>query len=191
MTISYELLHELAHDASRTRRVLEAFPDEHLDWRPHAKSRTLIELAAHVVEIPGWALHRFVGDDFDLAAPPPKEPFEPRSRRDLHVGFGIYITDFNTTVRDEDDAWFEAPWTLRHGDRVLARMTRLDGLRKLVLDHVVHHRAQLAVYLRLLGVEIPQTYGPTAEHPEYIGEEDSTVGEPHFVAVDRQLIRTE
>ncbi|HEX9736218.1 MAG TPA: DinB family protein [Thermoanaerobaculia bacterium] len=167
MTRTKELLEEFGREAAGTRRLLELVPQKHLAWKPHEKSMSIGRLAGHVAEIPGWAVTMTECDELDLAAGPFYQPFEPASLRGLLVEFGSRVSDFNGALLAARDADLDVTWTLRRGDRVIAALTRGLALRQLVLNHLVHHRGQLSVYLRLLEVSLPQVYGPTADHAEF------------------------
>jgi uncharacterized damage-inducible protein DinB len=157
MTRTKELLEEFGREAAGTRRLLELVPQKHLAWKPHEKSMSIGRLAVTMTEC----------DELDLAAGPFYQPFEPASLRGLLVEFGSRVSDFNGALLAARDADLDVTWTLRRGDRVIAALTRGLALRQLVLNHLVHHRGQLSVYLRLLEVSLPQVYGPTADHAEF------------------------
>lgn len=164
MTRIKELLEEFAREAASTRRLLEEVPGRHFAWSPHEKSMTIGRLAGHVAEIPGWAAVVMEREELDLAAGPFHEPLDPASRRELLIEFGSNVSDFNGALLQAEDAALDVTWTLRNGHHVLASLPRAAALREFVLSHLVHHRGQLTVYLRLLEVALPQTYGPTADH---------------------------
>lgn len=170
MSVTKALLAESAREASHTRRLLELVPARHLAWRPQARSMTLGRLAGHIAEIPGWA-GQMMSDGLDLAAGPFYTPFEPTSLGQLLVEFGSRIGDFHRALDGVTDADLAAPWTLRRGERMLVTQTREAAIRTYVLSHVVHHRGQLTVFLRMLDVALPQTYGPTADHSGFTVEE--------------------
>lgn len=162
-----ELLEEFAREAAGTRRLLELVPQKHLAWKPHGKSMSIGRLAGHIAEIPGWAAAIMASDELDLAAGPFHEPLEPASLGELLVEFGSKVSDFNGAFLEARDADLDVTWTLRRGDRVIDALPRGLALRQYVLSHLVHHRGQLSVYLRLLEIALPQLYGPTADHREF------------------------
>lgn len=159
-----ELLEEFAREAASTRRLLERVPPHHYAWKPHEKSMTVGRLAGHIAEIPGWAAAVMEREELDLAAGPFYQPLDPKSCRDLLVAFGSHVSDFTGVLLNAEDADLDVIWTLRKGDQVLSSQPRAAALRQSVLSHLVHHRGQLSVYLRLLEVALPQVYGPTADH---------------------------
>lgn len=170
MPILNALYDESAHEASHTRRLLERVPASHFAWRPHENSMTLARLAGHITEIPGWA-GQMMSDGLDLTAAPFSTPFVPTSVGQLLVEFGSRIGDFHRELEGATDEDLTAPWTLRRGERVLATLTREAAVRTYIFRHVVHHRGQLTVFLRMLGVPLPQIYGPTADQPDFTVEE--------------------
>lgn len=170
MSTRKALLEELAHEASHTRRLLERLPEGKLGWRPHEASMSLGRLAGHIAEIPKWT-PAMMSPELDLAALAGAAAFEPSCLRDVLVELGCGVSDFHMAVGAATDEDLASPLRLRRGDRVLATMPRSAAVRRLVLQHVAHHRGQLTVYLRQLGVPLPQIYGPTADHRELTAEE--------------------
>ena len=171
MTISKTLLDDFAHEASITRRLLEIVPEDRFSWQPHERSMTLGRLAGHIVEIPGWAGSIMGQEEHDLLEGSFYTPFEPSSPADLLVTFGDRVSNFLSAVLDEDDAVFAEIWVLRRGTNVLFRATRQEVLRRMLFHHFIHHRGQLTVYLRLLDIPLPQSYGPTGDAREFSSEE--------------------
>ena len=169
LLISEMLVAELEREAPPSRMILEAVPEEHLDWRPHAKSMTLGRLAGHIAELPAWAgsmVHR----DFDVAAKGAYEPFAATNRATLLDAFDRGLATFSSEVGGQDDGVMKAMWTMRYGDKVLFSAPRHEAIRTLAINHAIHHRGQLSVYLRLLDVPVPSVYGPTADTPDFMGE---------------------
>jgi len=165
MSIAASILPEFDHEMAVTRRVLERVPDDKLDWRPHPTSRTMGELATHVANLPHWVevtLHR---DSFDIAppdAPPPRvEPVTAAS--ELLARFDANVTAGHEAIAAADDAALSAPWSLLKGGKVGFTLPKTAVLRSFVMNHIIHHRAQLAVYFRIAGVAVPSIYGPSAD----------------------------
>ena len=158
------LLMEFDREASTTRKVLERVPTDKLSWKPHAKSRTLGQLAHHVASIPGWIARSLEPGGYDLAkgglGAAEKEPTGVDA---LLTTFEESVSAAKTEMAKLDDARAMGLWTLRHGPKVIMEMPRLALLRTILLNHSIHHRGQLTVYLRLLDVPLPSVYGPTAD----------------------------
>lgn len=152
---------DLDDELAATRRLLERVPDEHLGWRPHARSMTLGALATHLATLPYWMHTTLAEDAFDLAATPRNEALG--SRAAILERFDAHAAALRAQWRDTPEATLAAPWTLRQGERVLLTQPRAAVLRGMGLSHLIHHRGQLTVYLRLLDVPLPALYGPTAD----------------------------
>ncbi len=153
---------DIDEEFANTRRVLERFPDEHADWRPHQKSSTLIELAAHVASLPNFGQVIASGSVFDFAATPWVPP-TARTRVELLALFDEKSESARAAVASLDDEALRGTWTLRSGDTVFLSGPRGYNIRRLMLSHIIHHRAQLTIYYRLLGVPVPGLYGPSAD----------------------------
>jgi uncharacterized damage-inducible protein DinB len=162
MKISDLLLGEIQQEAVTTRRLLERVPQASFSWQPHEKSMTLGRLATHLATIPArWLGLVFTQDELDLAA-----PFTPPNLDDVNGILELFDTNLARAlelVKAQSDEQMLAPWRLRMGAKVVAEMPRYAFVRGLGLNHIVHHRGQLAVYLRLLNVPLPSIYGPTAD----------------------------
>ncbi len=155
---------ELQHEASSTRRLLERVPDDKLDWQPHAKSMSLGRLAGHIGELPGWGESTMEHPEVDLAAvPEDQRGAVAESVEQLLADFDRGVAGFVAALEAADDERLFEPWKLRSGEQVILDMTRIAALRGFIFSHMIHHRGQLTVYLRLLDVPLPQTYGPTAD----------------------------
>jgi uncharacterized damage-inducible protein DinB len=157
-------LGDLETEIATTRRVLERIPDEHFEWKPHARSMSLGGLATHIATIPFYGTAVLQGQDFDVAAPLPPNP--PATTRDEVLRrFEETVAAFRALLEDADDLSLREPWNLRSGEHVILTAPRIGMLRGMVVSHLVHHRGQLSVYLRLLDVPVPSIYGPTADEP--------------------------
>lgn len=152
---------DLEHELVSTRRMLERFPNDKSDWRPHGKSRTLGALAAHVATVPGLGIAMLTRDELDLATRPRTTP--PQNATELLAAFDATVKELLPLVNGASTAEFARTWVMRHGDHVVASGPRSDLLRRMVISHLIHHRAQLGVYYRLLDVPVPATYGPSAD----------------------------
>jgi uncharacterized damage-inducible protein DinB len=155
------MLREFEQEAQTTRRVLERVPDNQLAWRPHEKARTLGELALHVAMVPG-GVAELVASPSPAQAPQFIDP-SPKSASELIPALDQSIAKVKKVLGGMDDAAVMATWRLMQGDRELLAVPRVAMLRSVMLNHWYHHRGQLTVYLRELGVPIPSIYGPSAD----------------------------
>lgn len=153
---------DATHELATTRRILERLPDEHMSWKPHEKSMTLGGLATHLINLLNWQIAIFQYSKFDLSTVPlRREPLEKRA--DVLEEFDANVGKFEKLLAECDEKTLGEEWTLRHGDHIILREPRAIALRTFGLSHMVHHRAQLGVYLRLLDIPVPGIYGPSAD----------------------------
>ena len=156
------LFPDLESELATTRRMLERIPNGNDGWRPHAKSRTLGELATHLAQLPGFALMMCTRDEFDGLAPRPPEPTFTTSAERVRM-----FNELSGQLRNvlQQMSWQQArtPWRLRLGDKVLVNAPRTQILRTVFVTHSAHHRAQLGVYLRMLETPVPWSYGRSAD----------------------------
>lgn len=162
MAIADSLLAELAHEANGTRRTLERVPEDRLGWKPHSRSMDLGALAGHIADIFRWGLVTLQQEEFDLAASGWK-PFRADSRQGLLDQFESCLHQFQEALRDCPDGRMMTPWRLKRAGQVIFELPRVAVLRSMIFNHLVHHRAQLGVCLRLLDVPVPALYGPSAD----------------------------
>lgn len=161
MGIRDGLLADFDHEMGTTRRLLERIPHERLSWKPHLKSMSLGGLATHLAHIPRWGGAILNETMFDLAdAPPPTA--ERTARADIVAAFDEARAQTRGWM-DKTDAEYVAAWTLRRGGQEVFTIPRVAAFRSFVLHHIIHHRGQLSVYLRLNDVPVPAIYGPTAD----------------------------
>lgn len=160
-------LAELGHEAATTRRLLERVPEDKMEWRPHDKSMTLSRLAGHVAELPRWSGTVLEDDAFELdtAAERGWLPAQPATTAELLEIFDGAVAGFRTAAEGLDDERMKETWKLVKGGKTVLEMPRAGGVRSFILNHMIHHRGQLTVYLRLLDVPLPSIYGPTADDP--------------------------
>lgn len=158
-------LAELDHEAATTRRLLERMPDDRVEWRPHEKSMTLGRLCGHITEMPTWGQVILQEEEFDVATAGERgyEAFVATDRDGLLVRYDRELAALTAAAQGVDDERMRESWTLSDGGRMLFTAPRAVALRSWVLNHSVHHRGQLSVYLRLLGVALPSIYGPSAD----------------------------
>ncbi|HEV8357228.1 MAG TPA: DinB family protein [Gemmatimonadales bacterium] len=167
MPISQMFLPEFDQEMATTRRILERVPEGKSDWKPHPKSMTLGRLAGHVSELPGWGVVTLDQTELDFA-PSGGPVYEPATFTDRATSlkrFDDGVKACRDAITRSSDADFMVMWTLKRGGQKLMSMPRAACLRSMVLNHIVHHRAQLGVYLRLNDVPLPSSYGPTADEP--------------------------
>jgi len=155
------LLPEFDHEMTVTRKLLERVPEDRLDWKPHPKSFSLGELATHVSTIPMWGSITVnqEGIDAGVAGRMP----ELRSRADLLAAFDKHVTETRAALNGRSDAELMVPWTLKNNGQTVFTMPRASVWRSFVMNHLIHHRAQLGVYLRMQDVPLPGMYGPSAD----------------------------
>ncbi|HSJ24873.1 MAG TPA: DinB family protein [Longimicrobiales bacterium] len=156
------LFADLEPEIASTRRVLDRLPDDRFGWRPHDRSWTLGELATHITNLLQWQLLIIGQDELDLAAPQPPRNALP-DRVAVLEEYDASAAALRAAVGRLDDDRLRADWTLRAGDHVISRQPRAVSLRMFGVSHMIHHRGQLGVYLRLLDVAVPGVYGPTAD----------------------------
>ena len=144
-----------------TRRMLARVPDEHFDWRPHEKSWTLGELACHIVDLLWWQVVTLDRDGIDMAEPWPKT--SAKSQAELLDAFDANAAVLRATLEGTTEADLAAPWTLSYGKNEILTEPKGDVLRVYGISHSAHHRGQLTVYLRMLDIPLPPSYGPTAD----------------------------
>lgn len=163
MQLNEGLIAELQHEAVSTRKMLERVPADKFGWKPHEKSMTLGRLASHVAEIPDWTNATINLDELDFSKEEYK-PFEPKSSDELVKFFDEKLSSALDTLKNNaNNENLMGMWSLRNGETVYLTMPRIAVMRGFVLSHLIHHRAQLGVYLRLLDVPVPSSYGPTAD----------------------------
>jgi len=161
MAIKDGLLAEFDHEMGKTRKLLERVPEEKLSWKPHARSMSLGGLGTHLANIPYWGGTIMSDAFFDLAVSPPNVE-EKRSRTDILAAFDENTKQTRASL-DKTDGEMMAPWALRRGAHEMFSIPRVAAFRTFVLYHMVHHRGQLSVYLRLNDVPVPAIYGPSAD----------------------------
>lgn len=158
------LLQELELEMPNTRKTLERVPEK-FDWAPHPKSMKMGRLAQHLAEIPDWAVKAISLDELDLAPPgaPPQQPHVATSRAQLIQTFDKNVAAAKAALVGTNDDHLMRPWSLKMGGKTILTLPRIAVLRNFVLNHNVHHRAQMGVYLRLNDIPVPSVYGPSAD----------------------------
>lgn len=165
MALIDNMMQELEQEAQTTRRVLERVPDDQLAWRPHPTARTLGELALHVAIVPGGVAE--LAKQSPAQAPQFRDP-SPTSASELIPALDESIAKAKSALSGMDDGALNDTWRLMQGDRELFAIPRVAFLRSVMLNHWYHHRGQLSVYLRQLGVAIPPIYGPSADENPFV-----------------------
>lgn len=165
MKLSQLLLPEYDQEMATTRKVLERIPDDGLGWQPHAKSMSLGRLATHIAELAGWAPTILNQASLDLAPPggPGYQPKTLASKQEILEQFESSVQATHAALEGAEDPELMEPWSLLMGGQVIFTQPRLGVLRSMLFNHVIHHRGQLSVYLRLNDLPVPSIYGPTAD----------------------------
>jgi len=158
--ITQGMIREIEHEGSQTKKILERIPFDKFDWKPHEKSREIGKLAIHVAEIPKWTSRALTTPEFDVLT---LKPTQVQSTEEL-----VKLSEANIQKAIEDlqkasDEEMMTMWTFRRGDHVIFTLPRAAVIRNLSMNHLIHHRGQLSVYLRLLDIPVPGMYGPSAD----------------------------
>lgn len=160
--LNQSFITEIKQEAASTKRILERVPEDKFDWKPHAKSMTLGRLASHVAELPGFLNSILTIDEFDFA----KGHYKPtlaKTTEELMNLFQQKLDEVAETLQNTSDEQMQANFTLLNGDHIIVKVPRMVAVRSMALNHLVHHRGQIAVYLRLLDIPVPGLYGPSAD----------------------------
>jgi uncharacterized damage-inducible protein DinB len=161
MPFSQTLLPEFEEEMKNTRKLLECVPDGKFDYKPHTKSMTLGRLASHVAEMPSWTAFTVDLEVLELQA-----DFKPEiasTRAELLEKFDKGVVEARQKIAATSDAQWQVTWTFKYAGQTIMTMPRSAVMRSIIMNHLVHHRAQLGVYLRLNDVAIPGMYGPSAD----------------------------
>jgi uncharacterized damage-inducible protein DinB len=161
--LNHPLIAEIKHEGAQTRKLLERVPFENPEWQPHERSMSLGRLATHIAEIPGWTSRILAADEFDVA---PLISLKPSVAAGVDALLQTHDERIHKALADlqaASDEDLTKKWTFRRGEHVVFSMPRVSAIRTMAMNHLLHHRGQLSVYLRLLGVPIPGMYGPSAD----------------------------
>ena len=165
MSIAQSVLPEFDQEMAGTRKTLERIPDDRLDWKAHPKSNTIGWVGSHLVEIPGWVEPTMTGDSWDFS-PPGEEPYRtpllPNHQKMLDV-FDQNVAAARRAIESMADDAFMKSWSLLYQGNIVFTMPRLGVIRSFILNHTIHHRAILTVYLRLNDIPVPALYGPSGD----------------------------
>lgn len=169
MSISQSLLPEFEQEAATTRKLLERVPADKFGWKPHERSMAMGRLATHVAEMVGWMGTTLTTKQLDFAPPggQPYVAFQPKSTADLVGYFDKNVAEARAALAKASDQDMMENWSLLNGGNVLFTMPRIACVRGMIMNHVVHHRGQLSVYLRLNDIPVPAMYGPSADENSF------------------------
>lgn len=165
MAIRDAILPEFDHEMETTRKTLERVPEDKPDWKPHDTSMPMARLAGHIAELVGFGTLTFQGDSFDFApgGQSQRQPTVMTSRKQLLELFDKNVADSRAAIAKASDEELQKPWSLMNNGKAIFAMPRIGVLRTMVLNHIIHHRGQLSVYLRMNKVPVPSIYGPSAD----------------------------
>jgi uncharacterized damage-inducible protein DinB len=165
MSISQALLPEFDQEMASTRKTLERVPEAKFSWKPHDKSGSMIWLASHLADIPSWASMTIQHDELDMSPGGKKmeQPPPPKTTKEMLDRFDKYVKEARAAIAGVSDAELAKPWSLKDNGQILLTMPKAVCLRTWVMNHNIHHRAQLGVYLRLNNIAVPAIYGPSAD----------------------------
>jgi len=160
--IASALVAEMEQEAAVARKCLERVPAEKFDWKPHEKSMTFVRLASHVAEMFGWTPPTLEHPELDFSKMDYK-PAEPKTTEELVEILDKNVSEAIACLKNTPDETFMEDWTMRNGEQVYFTMPKIAVMRSFVMNHIVHHRGQLSVYLRLNDIPVPAMYGPSAD----------------------------
>ena len=166
MKLGENMLPEFDHEMANARKTLERVPESKFDWKPHEKSMPMGRLASHVAEIPGWVGAILESDSFDTNPPGETSGYQAlqvTSNEELLGTFDKNIAAARAAIAGTEDAKMIQKWSLLSGGKTVFSMPKIAVMRSFIMNHLIHHRAQLGVYLRLNGVPVPSIYGPSAD----------------------------
>jgi uncharacterized damage-inducible protein DinB len=165
MTIGQMMLGEFDQEMQNTRKTLERCPDDKWNWKPHDKSGTVGWLAGHIATMPGWTAVTLTTDQLDYAPVdgPAYQPPKTDNRKELLAVFDKNVAEARAALSTVSDQEIMKPWKLLAGGKEILTLPRVACLRGMIFNHIIHHRAQLTVYYRLLGIPVPALYGPSAD----------------------------
>ena len=161
VSLADTLLPEFDHEMTITRALLERVPEAGFGWAPHARSMTLGRLAQHVATLPMWGAVTLNEVEFDAAVSP--QPAQLTTRGEILALFDKHVADARKALVGRTDAELMVPWTFKNNGHTIFSMPRASVWRSFVMSHIVHHRGQLSVYLRMQDVPVPSMYGPSAD----------------------------
>jgi uncharacterized damage-inducible protein DinB len=165
MSIAQSLLGELQNEAATTRKLLALVPEAEADWKPHARSMSMGDLAVHLPNLLYWGISTIRDDAFDIT-PPGQPAWSPPRFESVAASlrsFDTYLAELEQVLAAASDEAMMRPWSLRSGQQVHFTMPKVAVWRTFVMNHMIHHRGQLSVYLRIKDIPLPSIYGPSAD----------------------------
>lgn len=162
MTISETLLPEFDAEMESTRKMLAAVPDGKWDWKPHTKSMSVGQLTGHITDMASWSVEIIEKESLALN-PGEYKPYVPQSSQELLSSFDEKRTQARAAIAKASDADLAQVWTMSWDGQKIIEMPRIAVLRSMMINHIIHHRGQLSVYVRLLDSKVPGLYGPSAD----------------------------
>jgi uncharacterized damage-inducible protein DinB len=168
MSMNDALLPEFDKEMANTRKTLERVPEDKFSWKPHDKSGTMGWLANHVADIPEWTSYTIDQDSLDMApnGVPVPQPPSPKTTKEMLAKFDKNVAAGRAALTKTSEAHLLKNWSLLSNGETFISMPRIECLRTWVMNHIIHHRAQLGVYLRLNNIAVPAIYGPSADEGE-------------------------
>jgi uncharacterized damage-inducible protein DinB len=158
-------LKELEQEALTTRKMLQRVPTDKFAWQPHEKSMTVKRLATHIAELPTWITMAINTDELDFADNP-YQPVDVNTTEELLAYFESSLADGRSELKEENESLLDKDWTLRNGQQIYSVEPKADVIR-MSINQIIHHRAQLGVFLRLLNIPIPGSFGPSADEMDF------------------------
>lgn len=166
MNIVDAIIQEYAYEAANTRKTLERVPEGQFGWKPHQKSMTLGQLVSHIAETPTWVPMMIQTDVFELRMEE-YTPFQAANRAELLKTYDANVAQAVNALTGQSDAHMMAIWRMKVGDKVILELPRVAVVRSMLINHTIHHRGQLTVYLRMHDVPLPSLYGPSADEQTF------------------------
>jgi len=163
VNLKESLLSEFDHEMAATRQLLLRVPEDVFEWRPHERSYSMGGLATHLAVLPRWGTSILEHDYYELSEPGPRPSHTTRA--DVVAAFDANLADVRRRLVDQSEGQLDAPWSIRRKGRILMSLPKAAAFRRFLLQHLVHLRGQLTVYLRMHNVPLPPLYGPSADEP--------------------------
>ncbi len=166
MRIAEAILPEFDREMATTRRMLERFPEDKVEWRPHDTCMTMGRLAGHVAELAGWVIPTMQQDKLELD-PSSYDPGVVKTRAEAVKQFDETVKAARAAIAGASDETFTKPWALSVGGQTVFTMPKIAVYRTFVMNHLIHHRGQLAAFYRIAGVPVPSLYGPSKDEQPF------------------------
>jgi uncharacterized damage-inducible protein DinB len=167
LSISETFLPKFDHEMQVTRSCLANVPTDKMAWKPHPKSMTMGHLASHIADMVSWTDGIISDDEFDIAPPgkAPRQVKDAETTEDLLAMFDKAVASAHDAIAGASDETLRGTWTFKYAGNVVVAMPRISNLHAFIVSHIIHHRGQLSVYLRLNDIPVPSIYGPSADSP--------------------------